>query len=287
MKRTRAGLALPLSFTLALSAGCGKPAGPEGDGGGEQDLAGGADPDLRMGGGESDLRMGGGDAVDLSGTWASKLVNAQIFKGPLGEDKVTITTLARVRLEQKDKTVTTTTEVCSVKLSPYKNNQTLYPDKAIAAIATDMGSAELSAAALGASYTPRRRVQLLGWSARGDAATEEVPTDPKDPRVRDGDMDGKPGVTLTVDGLIKGSVYVVNRSVIDIQAKIVSRDRVAGSSRTEQQQNILDADNPLLKGMVATRPDPDPAASTFLLVRTSPATDSCGAIKSGADTIFK
>ena len=93
----------------------------------------------------------------------------------------------------------------------------------IAAIATDMGSAELSAAAIGASYTPKRRVQLLGWSARGDAATEEVPTDPKDPRVRDGDMDGKPGVTLTVDGLIKGSVYVVNRSVIDIQAKIVSR----------------------------------------------------------------
>ena len=295
MKRTRersSGYRLPVSAVLGLAlgmgAGCGKPPEPAGDGGTEQDLSGGGgDTDLRMGG-DNDLRVDPGNSVDLTGTWASKLVNAQLFNGPLGEDKVTITTLARVRLEQKDKTVTTTTEVCSVSLSPYKNNRTIYPDKAVAAIATDTGTAELSAAAVNAIYTPKRRVQLLGWAANGDPIMEALPKDPKDPRVKDADGDGKPGVTLMIEGgLIKGSVYVVNRSIIDIQAKIVSKDRVGGSSHTEHLQNVLDADNPLLKGMVTTKPDPNAAASTFLLVRTNPATDSCSAIKSAADTIFK
>jgi hypothetical protein len=294
MKRTRVRwsltsgevIGLALGAAVGLGGGCSGP-GPAGeDGGGVEDLAGGGEGDMRAAP-EGDMRVDPGDVVELTGTWASKLVNAQIFDGPLGEDKVTITTLARVRLEQKDKVVTTTTEVCSVALSPYKNNRTIYPDKAIAAIAADTGTADLSAAAIGATYTPKRRVQLLGWVANGDPATEALPKDPKDARVKDADADGKPGVTLMIDGLIKGSVYVVNRSAIDIAAKITSKDRIAGSSHTEQQQNVLDADNPLLKGMVTTKPDPNAAASTFLLVRTSPATDSCSAIKSAADTIFK
>lgn len=277
--------ALLMSAVLAAMPGCGKKDMMT-DG---EDLAGGGDnPDLSQTQ-PPDLSVTQGGEVDLTGVWATRVVNAQDFESQvLGKDVVYVNTLTRVDLKQSGKTTTGTSKVCSVELTPFKNNQTIYPDAALQAIPDEVNTSEIGGdGKIGSTYQPRRRVQLIGWKATGNAETEALPKDAKDPRVQDADKDGKPGVTLKIMGLISGEVYVVNRSLIDLKGKIDSKDRISGLSHTEQLQIVLDANPAILKQEVKTTPNADPQKSTFTMVRLPAGSDSCDYIKKNKDTLFK
>jgi hypothetical protein len=286
-QRSKPISALLLATALAAAPGCGKKdMVPEGE-----DLAGGGgdNPDLAGGGGPMpDLSMPAG-AVDLTGVWAVRVVNAQDFESQLlGKDTVYVTTLLRADIKQSGKMTTGRNKACSVELTPFKGNQTIYPDAALAAIPEEMAVSMIGGdGGVGSTFTPQRRVQLVGWTAKANPETEELPKDAKDPRVVDADMDKKPGVTLKIDGLVKGEVYAVNRSIVEVNAKIEGRDRVAGLSRTVQAQVVLDAMPPLLKSEVKTTPNPDASKSTYTMVRLPAGSDTCDYIKKNKDALFK
>lgn len=255
---------------LSLAAGC--------------ETKGADTPDLAA---AADLRP---EALDLSGAWAMKLTNAQQFEHMvLGKADVTITSLRLLTLAQAQggREVSSKGRVCSLVLTPFAGNKTTYPDAAIAAIPEETGVVALGGeAAVGVSYTPQRQVQLLGWRARGDAATEALPTDPKDARVIDADGDQNPGVTLLLETLIgPGEAYVVNREVLTLEGKIEGKDRIAGTSRTEQAQGVLAAKPEVLKSDVKATPDPDVKKSPFVMVRVPQGSD-CAYVKAKQDTLF-
>lgn len=269
--------------SLSLLLACGSkdpPATPE-------DMAGASSDDLSGGGGNVDMTGGGGGELKLTGIWASRIVNAQIFDSMvLGKDTVTVTTLARVEITQSGLVVTGKNQVCDVSLTAFKGNQTIYPEAALKAIPADTVTSMLSENKVGAKYIVPKRVQLLGWMAKAMPETEALPTDPKDPRVVDADGDGKPGVTLEIKGLVTGKVYVVNRSIIENGGTVMTADRILGPSKTTQTQVVLDADPALLKSTVKTDPDPDASKSTFALVRISGAQNDCAYIKANAAALF-
>jgi hypothetical protein len=259
-----------LGALLALSLGC------EAKGGDAPDLA--APADLRP------------EALDLSGTWAMKLTNAQQFEHMiLGKSDVTLTSLRLLTLVQAQggREVSSKGRVCALSLTPFAGNQTTYPDAAIAAMPEESAMVALGGeAAVGVSYKPQRQVLLLGWRARGDAATEALPTDPKDDRVIDADKDQNPGVTLMLETLIgPGEAYAVSRDILTLEGKIEGRDRIAGTSRTEQAQVVLAARPAALKSDVKATPDPDNKKSPFVMVRV-PSGSDCAYVKAKKDTIF-
>lgn len=286
-QRSKPISALLLATALAAAPGCGKK-DMMSDG---EDLAGGGgdNPDMAQTGPMPDLSTPVG-AVDLTGVWAIRVVNAQDFESQLlGKDTVYVTTLLRADVKQSGKMTMGRNKACSVELTPFKGNQTIYPDAALAAIPEETAVSMIGGdGGVGSTFTPQRRVQLVGWAARANPETEELPKDAKDARVVDADMDKKPGVTLKIEGgLVKGEVYVVNRSIVDVSAKIEGRDRVAGRSHTVQLQVVLDAMPPLLKSEVKTTPNPDASKSTYTMVRLPAGNDTCDYIKKNKDALFK
>ena len=231
-----------------------------------------------------------GNNVDLSGTWATQIINSQIFDGILGEDTVVLTVLSRIAVTHTpgETNLSTVTEVCDIQLTPYSGNQTTYPQVAVSAIAIAGGTATLSAPNEGASFTTDTSIRLVGWNADGDPATETLPTDGSDSRVSDPDGDGNPGITLGISGgIVTGDIYIVNRSATTLTGYVVSDSRLEGTSRTVQAQNIVGASEPLLElGSVTATPDETAGASTFLMVKVADA-DTCGSITSGSTTLFE
>lgn len=282
MKRS-GSLGAALAFTCMLGCGQKAPGTEAGDMAGT-DPGPGAD----LSDPSPDLTGPAGQELNLTGVWASRIVNAQIFDSMLlGKDTVFVTTLARVEVTQSGLMVTGKNKVCDVSLTPFKNNQTTYPAAALNAIPEDVVTSTLSANVVGAKYSVPKRVQLIGWRTNANPETDALPTDPKDARVQDADGDGKPGVTLEIKGLVTGKVYVVNRSIIENSGIVNSADRIAGPNKTAQVQVVLDADPALLKSPVKTEQDPDASKSTFLLVRIKGAQNDCAYIKANAGTLFK
>ena len=250
------------------------------------DFAGQPGADL-AGSAAGDLSTMSGEGLALGGTWAGKNVDSQIFSGVLGMDTVTITSLSRVQLVQNGTTLTSTTQVCAITLTPYKSSQTVYPAAAIAALGTSASAATLSANAIGATYTPSKQVQLSGWTATTNPETDALPTAASDARVMDTDSDGHPGVTLQITGFPAGNIYVAGRSTVDIAATVASNDRIAGSSTTHLSQNVLGSDNSLLAGSVITAaPNTAPGATHYQMIRLPAGTDTCAQIVAQAATLF-
>jgi hypothetical protein len=224
--------------------------------------------------------------VDLTGSWASRVVNSQCFDGTLGQDTVQITTLSLIRLSQQGLTVDMTTEVCSVELSPYLGNVTSYPPTAVAAIHVPDQTVELEESTTGALWEPSHRVSLLGWEATGDPTSDPLPQEPDDPRVIDADRDGHPGVTLNVDATIDGDVYIANRNITETTGVIMSEDLIQGASRTTQAQNILDSSPALLRfNKIQASPNPDAGSSNVEMVRIGD-TASCEDLLANAENLF-
>jgi len=228
--------------------------------------------------------------LDLTGVWAARVVNSQCFNGGLaGRDTVQITTLFRVELAQNGLVVSTMTTPCSVDLTPFGGNQTTYPAAAITAIMTPGQTSHLSEARIGATYTPDERVSLLGWrAAQGqDPKTAMVPEDENDARLVDADNDTHPGVTLTVSGRLSGDIYIANRNIVNITGTVISADRIQGRSNTVQIQHIVASSNRLLGlSSIDATPNPDPASSSYDLIRIPAGPDTCAQIIAQKATLF-
>jgi hypothetical protein len=104
-----------------------------------------------------------------------------------------------------------------------------------------------------------------------DPAHDALPTDPSDPRVTDQDGDGNPGVTIKLQGIVSGDLYVVQRQMSELTGIAVAQDRLEGHYGFTSEQNVLAANPAELKTLAAQTAivDPNACASRFVFVNVT------------------
>ena len=95
------------------------------------------------------------------------------------------------------------------------------------AVPVVQASVRLPSPAIGAAYEPPASVVVAG-AVLDDPANDALPTEPDDPRVRDDDGDGEPGVTVT--NSLGGEQRIVYRNTGSARGLVRSSTRVEGAS---------------------------------------------------------
>ncbi|MEZ4451797.1 MAG: hypothetical protein R3B09_20205 [Nannocystaceae bacterium] len=121
--------------------------------------------------------------------------------------------------------------------------------------------------------TLRTGRQLVVVGARLERPEDEpLPTSPDDPRVVDQDRDGRPGVTIRIRGIVRGSIYVAQRSWTRLRGARRADGGYAGAVDFGTEQVVLGATSSRLDTPPPARPLP--SASRFELVPV-PAETTC------------
>jgi hypothetical protein len=104
---------------------------------------------------------------------------------------------------------------------------------------------------------------------------DKLPTSPKDKRVRDQDGDDKPGVTIKIDGLVTGDIYVAQRTWTRLRGSKRVDGTFQGRVYFGNEQSILEATSSMLESAPETRALPE--KSWFKLVRVDKDADCADA----------
>jgi len=201
----------------------------------------------------------------------------------IGDVQASTKSLMRVQVEQRGADLLMRVETCLVEVdSGTEIIQEVIPDAFVASLGISVRAVWLERQ--GSRY---RFVQPRAYELRGvrllDVAGEALPTSAQDPRVYDQDVDGRPGVTVRVTGLVDGEVWVAQRDSHEVEGEVVSLDRIEGRIRWLKEQAILGADNPLLESPLPSVPDPNPDRSTMVMVRTSEDMQCAGIVAQEAE----
>lgn len=105
------------------------------------------------------------------------------------------------------------------------------------------------------------RTVVLGADL-ADALREALPVEADDPRVRDPDLDGHPGVTVGVSGFVSGEVYLVQRLIRGLQGTLEPGGEMRGVVTGRSDQEVVGASNPIIRAFTPRfQQDPDPETS--------------------------
>ena len=207
---------------------------------------------------------------DVAGTWAQLQVQTSVVSIPVAGD-ITSTTVAllRVAIAQDNRKLTVRTTPCAVDVdSEIDMVKTVIPQSTLAAIGTQQFRARLTQGKSGWVFYQPPVMQTLGVQL-DDAWKDKMPSDPKDKRLVDADNDGKPGVTVRIEGAIDGAIYVAQRSWSRLEG-LVSGARIKGSLQWQTDQSVLDATSALLSTPPRARPSNVPSENYFRAIRVAP-----------------
>jgi hypothetical protein len=88
-------------------------------------------------------------------------------------------------------------------------------------------------------------------------SNDPLPSDPDDPRVFDQDGDGNPGVTIRVEGIVSGDMYIVQRSWTRLEGALLGDGSFGGRLFFGNAQVVLDSTSPFLGDPPSSRPLPN------------------------------
>ncbi len=119
-----------------------------------------------------------------------------------------------------------------------------------------------------------------------DPLVDPLPTASNDPTVSDDDGDSKPGVTISLSGLLSSEVYIALKLTDELVGQTTQPDgSITGEVASQRQQSYLGTSNgaiaPFLPEM--TR-HPDPAKSVFVVIPWTQGS-SCGELVAN-DSLF-
>lgn len=227
------------------------------------------------------------DAVDLSGTWAEKSVQTSVTDIPIvGEVEARTITHRRIQIEEGGETVELRSELCGTKIESNSDAvRTVIPDAYIESAPTQERTGRLRLEEDGRmTYRIPRNCGVRGANL-ADPAEGELPTEPGDDRVVDGDDDGHPGVTVRVEGTISGRMSLVQRGCDAYRGLVRGSDRIRGTVEWSTEQEVLEANSMFLRRKTAPKPHPNPERSWFEMARVSESTD-CAEILERSDELF-
>ncbi|MBN1945789.1 MAG: hypothetical protein JW797_08930 [Bradymonadales bacterium] len=223
---------------------------------------------------------------DLSGTWALREVSSTLSRVPIiGDLETTTTSILQVEIRQNQNRLSMVTQTCSLEaVNDSDTSRLLFPPAFMAAMVASERQAIVEPTESGYRFRQVRHSRLLGANL-DDPVNDPLPTDKRDPRVTDNDGDGHPGVTVRIEGLVDGDVYLVQRNWNELCGDVTSPDRVEGYLWWGSRQSILDASNFLLKRSAESIPNPDWERNRFLMCRVQPGL-SCEEIVSDPAALF-
>lgn len=230
------------------------------------------------------------DVTDVSGTWAYRAIGSQLTQAQgLQPFHTRIISVLLITQQQNGDAISLQGTYCDhYTEDPDAIVHAVIPDSFREALAPVTREGTFAASEGGLRYKLGPLYEVVG-AELDDPTQDELPTDPADARVVDQDEDGHPGMTLQLQGLIDGSVYVVERKRTELDGVAVATSRIEGRLGFASEQSVLDTDPPSLKPSTAasrTYPDPEECNSTFVMVRTPDDAD-CAWIKDRADTLFE
>lgn len=204
---------------------------------------------------------------DLSGTYVLVQEATSVTKIPVLRDVVaTVRTVGVLALSHREQRLEGSGQLCDLSIiSSSKLVKTSFPPAFRRALPPLKIDASVERDAYGLRFRQGETLVVLGAHLKNERS-DPLPEKASDPRVFDHDRDGFPGVTVSVDGLVSGQIYLVQRSSSRLEGRQVA-DGFRGRIHFQNEQTILGASKSLLDrdpGAV-----PDPARSRFRLQRVA------------------
>lgn len=216
----------------------------------------------------------GGAFPDLAGRWAKKVVLTSVATPPVvGKVTSRMETHLIVDVDQSGRQVVLQPETCDVAInSDFKLVRTVLPNEFTRAVPDERRDGLIVGEKGDFRLHINRNRTVVGASLR-EPSSEVLPSKPNDPRVVDADQDGKPGITIEIEGLVQGRVFLVQRAWDLYDADVTTSDKIEGTVDWNVEQAILGSSSVFLRKPPAVRPHPDPAKSRFEMVRVSSKSD--------------
>ena len=215
------------------------------------------------------------DTIPLpDGMYASRQIMTSSTKpGPrLGRIRVRTVALVIHRVHRDADTVKASTKFCHVRQDRIGPAGTVL-DSAFVASLPEWESAVTIEGSGPWSVRTEDYVAVVGAELE-DPVSDPLPTDPDDARVTDPDRDGQPGVTVRVEGVVSGGVYVVQRIERALEGTLTADGRMAGTVIGSNQQAKLGASNFILRAFTPTFiADTEPEHNPFSWAPVSPDAD--------------
>jgi len=215
------------------------------------------------------------DTVPLpDGLYASRQIMTSSTKpGPrLGRIRVRTVALAIHRVRRDGDTVRASTRFCDVRQDRIGPAGTVLDSAFVAALPAWESVVTIEGSGPWLVHTDEF-VAVVGADLE-DPAGDPLPTDPQDARVTDPDGDGEPGVTVRVEGVVSGGVYVVQRIERALEGTLTVDGRITGTVIGSNQQAKLGASNFILRAFTPTFiADTEPEHNPFSWAPVGPDAD--------------
>jgi hypothetical protein len=136
-------------------------------------------------------------------------------------------------------------------------------------------SVTVSSAKKGAPFETSQSVEVRGAILK-DPPRDPLPSradylaDPQDERFFDQDEDGQVGMTTFMDGVLRGSIYNVQRWKAVYHGEILDRDHIRGPATIENEQKVISASTSALVYETSSEIHPQADRTYFRLQRLAP-----------------
>lgn len=228
------------------------------------------------------------EVPDVSGKWAYYEVTSRrvVIPGFADPFHTAVINLLLVDQTQEGSDITFTAEYCD----HYSED----PDLVVHVVIPEAFTAALPPFTRTGSYTKEGDTWRYSldkhWQVEGatldDITSDPLPTTPDDPNVVDQDVDGKPGMTLRLTGLVDGEIFVVQRGWTEVAGGPQADDELRGEVAFESEQIIIESDPENLKDLATqATTDNTPCASYFRMKRVAADAD-CAQLKASFETLF-
>jgi hypothetical protein len=221
----------------------------------------------------------------LTGTWAMQNITLAQVQGFGGAQKATTLWLHEIVQTGTDLAVVET--MCSMKIDSVDELTTVRVTPGfVTAMPPENRVGTMTDAGGGAFTYALAQNYILRGVTLVDEINDALPTEAGDTRIGDWDGDGKPGMTLLIDGILAGQAYVIQRDHTRFDGQQVDRGRVEGLIVWGSEQIYLGSDPSTIADLASQAfPDPDPNTHTFQLVQVPDDAD-CAYINTTACNLF-
>jgi hypothetical protein len=210
------------------------------------------------------------EVAALLGTWAMELHDARTTTTPIGEQSLHSTTwtlVQVVRREAEPEAIELRSTRCAVDMGQTAGLSLSVDPQVIRALGTMVTPAEFRRVQAKLVLRQQETCVGLGYDA-GDSPFDALPESADDPRVRDVDADGHPGLTVTLSATgVTYHMYVAQRACQALELRPTGDTLSGHDAALHGDQRVLGADNAVFATNLPSRRVDDDAAHAVRLVR--------------------
>lgn len=215
------------------------------------------------------------DLPNLAGKWARLQVTTAVSDVPVVGDVSSETVgIVLLSVRQEGDRLELKEQICALKNESLGGAvEARFPVSFLEALSGNVKTARLVRQGDAIRYLEDEDTRVHGARLE-DPLTDDLPQSQGDPRVRDADGDGEPGMTVRVDGIVDGEIYVVQRTSAEFHGELLSPKKISGAISWRSEQSVVGASSSFLESNPDARPHPDPDKS-FFRMRRVPSSATC------------